>query len=488
MASSGLAHTANGAVTNASSLDACVDLFFLAGASRGKDITAPFALAYKQDKEVTGRMLLWLRDVLEGSGEREQFRKLFQYLIYNDLETARRILRKIPDKGIGRWDDVLVAFGTPLQDEAVKMILEALEAGDALCAKWMPRRRKGKNTKNDMVSILAKAMNPDLRPYNAQEKKYRKVLSSLSTTVEQQMCAREWTKINYNHVPSKAAQVHRKAFARNDSTRYQEYLDSLVKQDGTAKVNAKATFPHDVMLMALDSSYRGEPRSWSVTRDKNSLVLAEAQWKALPDFIGDSSEKILPMVDVSASMMTSISGSTAKIMEIAVALGMYIADHNKGQFAGEVITFTNSPSYFKFPGGLEANLKALKGIPVGYNTNFIAAFDLILNTAIRNNLSQEDLPTKILALSDMEFDNCGSSTNFETIKRKFEQAGYKMPQMVFWNLNGRVGNSPVTVRDSNTALVSGFSPSILTAIMKGAEDLSPRNVMMDKLLVDRYNF
>lgn len=464
--------TANGAVTHGSSLDACVDLFFLAGSSRGKDITSSFASALNADKDLTGRLLLWMRDVLQGAGEREQFRKLFKYLIYKDFNTARRILKKIPVDGIGRWDDVLVTIGTPLQEEGVGLVIEALKAGDSLCAKWMPRRQKGKDENNMIVAVLAKALHPDVRPYDRQEKLYRKTLSSLSKTVEQQMCAKQWSEINYNHTPSKAAQVYRKAFMRHDESRYQAYLDILTKEDGTAKVNAKATFPHDVYKMALTGG----------------MQLAEAQWKALPNFLEGTNESILPMVDVSGSMCTHVSGSSVQCMDVAISLGLYLAERNNGKFKGELITFTSSPKFFSVPPGLEAGIKKIKQFPVGYDTNFIAAFELILDLAVKQGLSQEDLPTKVLALSDMEFNHCGSETNFDAIKRKFEAAGYKMPQMVFWNLNGRVGNNPVQAHQSGAVLISGFSPSILTAVMKGAEDLSPRNVMLDKLLSTRYDF
>ena len=465
--------TANGAVTHGSSLDACVDLFFLAGSSRGKNITPVFASALNADKNLTGRLLLWMRDVLQGAGEREQFRKLFQYLIYNDFETAQRILKKIPVDGIGRWDDVLVAIGTPLQDEAVDLIVKALKAGDGLCAKWMPRRQKDKESNNMIVNILAKALNPDVRPYDKQEKIYRKTLSSLSKTVEQQMCAQQWSDINYNHTPSKAAQIYRKAFARHDESRYQKYLDSLTKQDGTAKVNAKASYPHEVVMMAL----------------KGQEQLAEAQWKALPNFMENSEEGILPVVDVSASMTwTPVAGSTTVYpIHIARSLGLYLSEKNKGPFQNEIMSFSENPKLYSIEGSIRTRFDKMHSMDVGGSTNIVAAFELILKLAVKHNLPQSDVPSTLLILSDMEFNSSGRQTAYDTVKAKFEAAGYKLPKVVFWNLNGRVGNNPVQAHQSGAALVSGYSASIMSAVL-GCEDMSPRNVMLNKLLSTRYDF
>lgn len=478
----GTALTFNGAVTNKSSLDACVDLFFIAGASRGKDISTTFHRALDQDPEITGRMLLWLRDILEGSGEREQFKILIKELIYKDVALAERILKKLPEAGIGRWDDLFVAFGTPLQSVVVKMMVDALNNGDKLCAKWMPRRRKGKP--NSELRILAANFTEGSLDYKVKEMIFRKKVAQLSETVEQQMCAGKWDEINFNHVPSKANQKYRKAFYRNAEGKYVSWLDSLVKKDGDAKVNAKATHPHDITRMLLQFSH------WncSFTSTQATKTLAEAQWEALPNYVEGSDEKILPMIDVSGSMCSN----NGLPLLVAITLGAYFAQRNSGEFAGEILTFTSTPSFVKVPQGLEAGLKAILQSPVGYDTNIQKAFELILKTAVRNNLSQEDLPTKLLVVSDMEFNtSCisGKSVSaLNAVKVMYERAGYRMPQIIFWNVNGREGNSPVTVHDTGTALISGFSPSILTAVMKGAEDLTPRNVMLTKLMTERYNF
>lgn len=452
--------TANGASTHATSHNACVDLFGISGSARNmepKALVRMFDKAMDEDVEVAVRISQWLRDVRGGAGERKSFRILFAYLIENHLELAKRVLVKVPE--IGRWDDVLVAVGTPLEPEALELIRAGLSTpGTAgLCAKWMPRQ-------GEIAYKLRKA-------FSMTPKGWRKMLVALSNTVEQKMCAKQWHEIEYGRLPSKAAAMYQNAFKRNDEARYNSYVEGLVK--GTEKINAGAIFPHDVVISA----------------QKGNDKVATEQWKTLPNYMEDSGENILPMIDVSASMEWGELSPSTNCMDVAIALGIYCSERMGGLFENHYISFSERPVLGKIQGTTLANrVRNVKGKHVGYSTNFQAAFDLILNTALENNLSQEDMPTMILALSDMEFDQAGRGvTNYKVLQRKFEQAGYKMPKLVFWNLNGRKGNQPVTIHDSGTALVSGFSPAILKSVLS-AKTLTPVDIMLDTVMAARYNF
>lgn len=479
------AFTANGAVTNSTSHSACVDLFAIGGASRGKNITNLFDKAYSENSEVAVRIMQWIRDVRGGAGERQVFRDLFADLIENHLEIAKRVLVKVPE--IGRWDDVLVAIDTPLEPEAIEMIRSGLNTPEVagLVAKWMPRQPVNieKYTGN-LTNFKHKkfvAAYKIRKQLGLTPKGWRRMLVALSKTVEQKMCAKQWVEIEYGKLPSKAAAMYQNTFKRHDETRYNKYVEGLVK--GTEKINAGAIFPHDVVI----SAKRG-----------NDTVATE-QWKALPNYMEDSGENILPMIDVSGSMTCGINGggynSNVTCMDVAIALGIYCSERMGGIFKDHYISFSERPVLAKVQGtSLARRVDNVRSKHVGYSTNFQAAFDLILDTAIKNNLKQEDLPTMILALSDMEFNQAESSwgsrntkTNYKVIKQKFVKAGYEMPKLVFWNLNGREGNQPVTIHDSGTALVSGFSPAILKSIL-GAKTVTPLDIMLDTVMVDRYNF
>lgn len=453
-----VALTANGARTNFSSLKGTTDLFFLAGASRGKDITSVFSRAYAEDKDVATRILLWLRDAREGAGERQQFRNLLTYLIGIDKNRAERVLKTVPE--LGRFDDVVHFIGGDLNDAALKIIIKALKKDqNGLAGKWAPR--KGREAR-----ILREAM--ELSP-----KQYRKLVVNLSNTVEQAMCANDWSGITYDHVPSVAAARYQAAFARHDPTGYEKYRASLVK--GTGKINASAVFPYDVVK----------------SLQKGNVDVANAQWKSLPNFMEKTEERVLPVVDTSGSMsMNEVSPGTTP-MQVALSLGLYISERNVGPFQDFFVTFSARPELQLLKGTLKQRCDQLARAHWEGNTDLMAVFNLILSSAIRNNVTEKEMPTMVLILSDMEFDSCithgRSTTAFNAIKEKYAAAGYTLPKVVFWNLNGRKGNSPVTHDERGTALISGFSPSILSSLF-GGDDFDPTNVMLKTVMNSRYDY
>lgn len=464
--------TANGCVTNTSSLNKCVDLFFLIGASRGKDITSTFVSAFVEDPVVASRILLWSRDIRGGAGERQTFRNLFKGLINSNPTIASSLLSKIPE--IGRFDDLFVAFGTPLEREALRMIAFALnDVKDGLCAKWMPRQGAVANKIRSYMRLTPKA--------------YRQLLVSLSVTVEQQMCAQDWAEINYDHVPSVAAARYQKAFGKHDPAGYTQYKEKLVT--GEAKINASVAYPYDV----IRSLKNGD------------AVVANAQWAALPNYLEGSTENILPVVDVSGSMGTVVSGSVSAL-DVAISLGLYTSERMGGVFKDQFVTFSSSPSLVKVTGDLQHRYDQMSRANWQMSTDIQAVFKLILNAAVKNSVAQSEMPTKLLILSDMEFDACitvggkrqssryGSTggaavsvSAMEMIKKEYADAGYAVPQIVFWNLNGRAGNSPVTYNEAGTALVSGFSPSIVKSVL-GGEEMTPISIMLKTIMIQRYDF
>jgi len=462
--------TANGAVTNASSLNKNVDLFFLAGASRGKDITSTFAGALVEDSEVAVRVLEWARDARGGAGERETFRKLFGYLIRTEPKLAERVLVKVPE--LGRWDDVLLTFGSVLERDALRMIAFALtNVGDGLCAKWMPRQGAEANKIRSYMKLTPK--------------QYRKLLVGLSNTVEQKMCAQDWTGIVYPHVPSVAAGRYQKAFLKHDPAGYAKYKEKLVS--GEAKINAAVSYPYDVIR--------------SLTHGDKEVAVA--QWKALPNYLEGSDENIMAVVDVSGSMQSVASGSVTAL-DVAISLGLYVSERQGGIFKDTFMTFSAAPQMLKLKGDLKQRYDQMARSDWGMNTDIGAVFKLILSAAVKNSVPQKEMPTKILILSDMEFDQCvttggtasgrystgGSAVSvsaMEFIEKEYQAAGYKAPQIVFWNLNGRAGNSPVTYNKAGAALVSGFSPSIVKSVL-GGEEMTPISIMLKTVMVQRYDF
>jgi hypothetical protein len=453
-----VATTANGMVTYDTSADPVVDLFFAIGASRGKDITTAFERAYQHDALSAMQVLFWARDIRQGAGEREIFRQVLRWLEKNHPASVEANLACIPE--YGRWDDLLIFSTARMQLLAADMIIRALKQGNALAAKWMPRQGAIANRLRGYINYSPKA--------------WRKMLVELTTVVETPMCARQWQEINYNHVPSVAAARYQKAFNRQDPLRYAEWKQSL--QTGQGHVNAQAVYPYDV----IRSVTRGDPQ------------VALAQWQALPNYLGDNS--ILPMVDVSGSMSAAVGGQQGTgltCMQVAISLGLYIADKQQGAFRDMWLTFTRDSHIDILKGDLLAKLQQMRD-NMGYNTNLESAFRSILQVAIVNQLAADQMPRYLLVLSDMEFDSGlahGVSVSaWDLARSMFKQAGYELPRLVWWNLNARpnaTGNSPVRFDQQGSALVSGFSPSIMTSIL-AAETFTPQAIMKQTIKSDRY--
>jgi hypothetical protein len=446
--------TANGMKTFDSSKNSLVDLFFSIGASRGKDLSAEFHRALAEDETLALRLLMWARDVRGGAGERDVVRTILLSLEKKDPDVLVRVLPHLAE--FGRWDDLLIfEKNAEIRTQAYSLIDAALKAGNGLCAKWMPR--KGEQAARLRVGL---GMSP---------KTYRKTLVNLTKVVEQNMCAKNWTNINYNHVPSLAASRYQKAFKKHDPEGYEEYASKLGK--GEAKINAGAVYPYDII------------KAHNAGGDSKVVT---AQWEALPNYVGD--ELILPMVDVSGSMSSPVGGNkNLTCMDVSVSLGLYLADKNTGPFKDMFLTFSTTPELQVLKGNLIKKIAQLQKAEWGMSTNLNEAFKLILDYAVKGKVAPEDMPKYVLILSDMEFNQCAefNDSAMQMIERKYDKAGYEIPKIVFWNLNARAGNVPVKHNDKGVALVSGFSPAIMTSIL-AAEDFTPSAVMLKTLNSPRY--
>jgi len=455
------ARTANGMKARKSSANAVVDLFYNIGASRGKDVIPAFTAAYVADRELALRIALWARDARGGAGERELFRSILKHLEKTDIDAAFALLRKVPE--LGRWDDIF-AFETPaLKKAAYTMLGDALREKNGLAAKWAPRKGEVAREIREFFGMSPKF--------------YRKSLVALTKVVETQMCAKDWDNINFSHVPSVASARYKKAFNRN-TTKFAEYVAALVKGDPTVKVNAGAVYPYDVIKGV--SSY--------ARFDKTETDHIIAQWEALPNYVGDAN--ILPMVDVSGSMGCPAGKNTSvTCMDVAVSLGLYLADKNKGKFKDTFLTFSDKSELLHLKGNVVQKMAQMVKSDWDMSTNLHAAFEKILDVAVKGNVAQEEMPAMVLILSDMQFNQCvrHDDNAMEMIERKYADAGYSVPQVVFWNLNSS-DNVPVKADKSGAALVSGFSPSIMKALLAAdMSEFTPEGIMLKTVMSDRYS-
>lgn len=454
------ARTANNMAAFKSTGNACTNLFFKIGASRGQDIIPDFVAAFVEDADKALRIAQWARDVRGGAGERELFRNIMKHLeITMGIGDPRfvNLLNKVSE--LGRWDDLFIFNNTETKNYVYSLVKTALSNGNGLCSKWTPRKSQ--------VAI-------ELRNYlGLSPKAYRKLIVGLSNTTEQKMCSNTWSDINFAQVPSLCHARNKKAFNRH-TPKYAEYVAALVKGEST--INAGAVYPYDVL------------KGLNFYDNNTELNVIIEQWNTLENFIGDAS--ILPLVDVSGSMNCPVGGNkNLTCLDVAVSMGLYCADKNSGAFNGTFLTFSTMPELLHLKGNIVEKYHQMITSEWAMSTNLHSAFDTILRVAIEGKVPQQEMPKTLLIFSDMQFNECISfdDTAFQMITRKYTNAGYDMPKIVFWNLSA-YDNVPVKFDQSGVALVSGFSPVILKAIINNdMEQFTPENIMNNTIMVARYD-
>lgn len=492
--------TENGAIGYRTTGKALLDLNFAVSSLRNKsekEITDKFKRAFYETPLESLLWLFYLRDVRGGLGERRSFRILLKDLAKSHPKQVAVLIPYIAE--YGRYDDLWGLLDTSLKDIVVELVKTQLifdlqnmkeNKSISLLGKWLPSRNaSSRNTRED-AKKLYKALGLDPMTYQKTCSALRKHLK----IVERDMSAKRWTVINYNTVPAKANLIYNSAFLRNDEERRRAYLAALEKHDGTAKINAGTLFPHEIVNKYSVSRYGG-----------STDVTLEELWKALPDMV-QGAGNVMVVADGSGSMTTRVDPhGTTRALDVANALAIYFAERSFGPYKDKYITFSQSPQYVDFSKCKTLRDKiscALNHNEVA-NTNIQAVFELILDTAKANHLKQEDLPGTILVISDMEFDSCATSSAktgrvgwygysyqrvdknlFKYITEEFAKSGYKMPRLVFWNVNSRTGTIPVKENDMGVALVSGFSTNIIKMVM--SNKLDPYEALLEQLFTERY--
>jgi hypothetical protein len=453
--------TANGMKAHATSASAVLDLFGKIGSARGVDISPAFFAAMAENQDLALRILLWARDIREGSGERQTFRSLLAALEKVNPALAGKLMHKVPL--LGRFDDLFTYTEYNNRVAAFDMIASALADSNALAAKWCPRK-----------GPIAVALTQHL---GLTPKQYRKLLVGLTNVVESDMCKGAWSEINFSHVPSLASARYQKAFGRNASEAYSNYIRELQKPEALrapgVKINAGAVYPYDVVKSV----------------GLGNAAVANEQWKALPNYVGDA--KIFPMIDTSSSMGYFSRGTSLQPIDLAVSLGLYVSEKGTSAFKDMFVTFDSVPQIVQVKGTLSDRLTQVARAKWGGSTNLAAAFDLILNIALRGNVAEADMPEVMVIFSDMQFDpyHGFDATARQMITDKYNRAGYNLPLVVFWNLRADAGNTPVLFSDAGVAMVSGYSPATMKAVLANDLDLyTPYNVMMKCLMNERYAY
>lgn len=431
-ATQNMGFTENGALTYTTTGSAVLDLFSMGGALRGADEDRILMLvdrAYLEDPVKTLAVLLYLRDCRGGQGEKRIFKTSIKHLIKKHNLDKKSLYETISKYGC--YKDVFDIF-TP--EEIAPILAPIIEehkegANGTLLEKWMPSI---KGARRGYACKLAKLL-------GMSEKEYRKYLSSKRKSldlVESKMCRNDWDKINYSSVPSRANLIYSDAFNRHDKERYSEFLNKVEK--GEEKINTSVLYPYEVF-------------------NNMEAPNAEALWSNLKDYT--NGENALVVCDTSGSMTW---GSVKPYpISVSVSLALYFAERNKGIFHNEFITFSETPAFQKITGDtLKEKFQNIEKASWGMSTDLQTVFNLILKSAISNNVPESEMPTTLYIISDMEFNSCVEGTNLDGIVKKYKEAGYKLPRIVFWNVNSRQNNVCASKDTQGVMLVSGCSPTV----------------------------
>ena len=478
-------YTENGAVTNVSTYSDCLDLFATVGALRKaseQEILDRFIRAYTEDPDKAMKIIFFARDIRGGLGERRVFRTVMTYLAAQEPASVKKNIEYFGE--YGRYDDLLSLMGTPCENDMLVYIakqfaadMEALNAGESvsLLAKWLP----SVNASNADAVAMAKKI---ARSMKMTDRDYRKAVVALRAKIriiENNLREKDYT-FDYSKQPSKAMFKYRAAFMRNDGERYGAFINKVSK--GEAKLNAKTVMPYELVDPFLNGGwYSGRTFMRDISDEEKNVL--NATWESMPDFGGD--QNAIAVVDTSGSMYCS---SNPRPASVALSLGLYFAERNKGLFHNHYIEFSHNAKLIELKGETFADrLRYIASFNEIADTNIEAVFDLILRAAVKNRIPQDEMPATLYIISDMEFNSCvrnAGLTNFENAKMNYEAHGYKLPNVVFWNVQSRNRQQPVTMNEQGVALVSGCTPKLFSMVASG--NIDPYSFMMEVVGSERY--
>ena len=477
-------YTENGGVKHNSTLNKVLDMFGMGGSMRNRsedDIITMFKSAYKEDTTLALRCLFYLRDVRGGQGERRFFRICIKWLADQDQSEVENLIPYIAE--YGRWDDLFELFGTLCEPAMLGYVYHVINKNeDHLIYKWMPSINASSRNTQEHGRKFAREFDMTEREYRKMLTEGRKACNLVETLMSQQM----WDQIAFDKLPSRAGLLYKNAFMRREETkeRYAEFMSNK-----ETKVNASVLNPVEIAHQIYN--YRG----WS----KPSATERQAwqkYWDNLKDYYGGREEPGIAVVDVSGSMW-------GQPLEAAVSMGAYIAERGKGPFKDHFITFSSNPELIEFVGSdIYHKFIAARGADWGGSTNIEAVFDMLLNTALQHHTPVEDMPKTLYIFSDMEFNGCITAgprsydrwpyssrtlnqgqidTVIEAQARKWQSYGYKIPRVIFWNLDARHNNIPAI--GEGFSYVSGFSMNMVECILSGKDGVA---LMLEKLNSKRY--
>jgi hypothetical protein len=493
-----LTQTENGALSYDSTGSACVNFFFKVVRDTSEtELIKLLEQSHNENPHDTIKLVFQLRDARGGKGERQQFLRCIRWYVANGYEkTILSLISSIPY--FGRWKDLLelLDIGGNINEFVFRTFANILDKdrtrflqkkSTSLCAKWAPSEGGEYDKKYKAASKIAKYMGITMKQYR---KEYLAPLRAYSNTTEVWMCSQQWDKIKYETVASYCMHKNKNTFIKHDEERFNKYINAIKSSEH--KINASQLFPHELIAHYIRPG---------TLKTKNTEIdnIVEAQWKELVKHCKQNESismgRCLPVCDVSGSMTrNNLSKSSPTPINVCVGMGLLLSELAEHPFKNQIITFHDNPKLCSIEGtSLKDKIDKVCALPWGMNTNLEKVFEMILYKCKQYNLTEDQCPETIIVFSDMQFDKCviggnssGNITNYDAIKSKYMRAGYNMPKIIFWNLSGNTQDFPVMCYKNQTALVSGYSPSLLKLFMD-ENDINPYKIMRKAIDDKRYS-
>lgn len=475
--------TQNAAPAYSTTGSSLLDFFAQAGASRANPHVAVnlFKKAYKENPLAAIRLAFYFRDPRGGQGERAVFRGILRSIAKEHPKLAGYLASYVP--AYGRWDDLISLRGTEAWDYALSVWVDAINQGDGLACKWSPRE---KSAQKEAALDLMRAL-------HFTPAKYRRHIARYTKVVENQMCAKQWGEINFNHVPSQALLKYRSAFYKHEPERFPQWIEDVRSNKKTtgAKANVSTLLPHQfIRALNLISGWSVRNYSWL---SRENIQFLDTMWNELLEHYGTVEYDILPVIDVSGSMYSG--AQDVMPIEVSVGLGLFLSEMIQGRWNRKFITFSAHPEIVSVAPNSDIAMKLIRIAQgqSGLNTDIAAVMRLLANTF---ELTGTEPPSIVLIISDMQFDsnsresssNRGSyGTGFENAVELFKSRNLRIPRFIWWNVNNSNGlNFQIHLSDLRgvqTAYVSGFSPITIKGIVE-VGDLDP--MLMVNHVLDKY--
>lgn len=444
--------------------DPIVDLFYkIRRDSNYSDISKLANESWEVSPLLTLKIIAYTRDCRGGKGERQCGRNLLKWLAHKSPENMIQNIQFLIVE-CGRYDDLIALLDTPCEQYMFEFVSNQLEKdlddmnhnrSISLLAKWIPSERKSIDNSTKFYKKLVKHMKITPRTLR---KKYLSPLRAYLKIVEIFMCSNKWNQIEFDNVPSRAMQIYSKnAFEKHIPEKFIEYKSN--KRSVTKLCTA--LYPHEIIKY-----YNQDP------------AFAETQWKQIIQICNDystiKSAIVLPDIKSNINDLSTL---------ISTTVGLFISELSNNEFKNMILTFENNPQFYHLQGDtLHERHVSIKNAPREETTNICSALELILNSALDNNLSAEQMPKRLIIISDMQLQEDDNRWILN-----YKRAGYAVPHITLWNINEQIDDVPIIKEQNGILLIKGFNVDILRSVITGNNVPTPYETVLNTVNISNYD-